>query len=459
VADRRTRSLRARVAVAAALGTVVLAVVVAAVVAAVLTRREVTALDRRLDLVADVVAARVTAGEDPQELLGSPVRLALLRTSVGGLVVTIRTDIDTTTTGLDAPRPPELPPTEGTTSVGGRNYRVHTVALPDGGSVSVGLPTAATDQAVTRVRRSTVSVTALAVLTAAGLGWLLAGPAVRPLRELRDRTAALGGRPGSSGRAALSSGAVGRTTETAELAAALAGLLDRVDTAQAESERTLAAARDFASAAEHELRTPLTAMRTDLEVLTAHPGLPEAERQEILTQLAARQDRIEAALTALAQLATGDLGTGGRQAPVELTDLVARAAAAAAKTAPVGTEVATALPDGEITVPGSAPGLQLALDNLLANAVRHSGARRIEVSVHAYGDRVHVLVDDDGVGVPSEERVAVFARFRRGAAARTAGSGLGLALVAQQAALHGGRAYLTDSPLGGTRAVLDLPAR
>jgi two-component system sensor histidine kinase PrrB len=59
--------------------------------------------------------------------------------------------------------------------------------------------------------------------------------------------------------------------------------------------------------------------------------------------------------------------------------------------------------------------------------------------------------------VPPDERAAVFDRFRRGRSAHGPGSGLGLALVAQQAALHGGGASLTDSPLGGTRAVLELP--
>jgi two-component system sensor histidine kinase PrrB len=78
-------------------------------------------------------------------------------------------------------------------------------------------------------------------------------------------------------------------------------------------------------------------------------------------------------------------------------------------------------------------------------------------SVLLAGDRVLVTVDDDGTGIHPQERAALFERFRRGRSARGPGSGLGLALVAQQAALHGGRAGLADNPLGGTRAVLDLP--
>ncbi|MGW8648292.1 sensor histidine kinase, partial [Nocardia salmonicida] len=73
--------------------------------------------------------------------------------------------------------------------------------------------------------------------------------------------------------------------------------------------------------------------------------------------------------------------------------------------------------------------------------------------------RIVIAVDDNGTGVAPEERAAVFARFARGTNAAKGGSGLGLALVAQQAQLHGGLTYFEDSPLGGARLVIDLPAR
>jgi two-component system sensor histidine kinase PrrB len=450
----RPWSLRSRVALAAALGAVVVAAVAGVVVAAVLTHREVATLDRRLDAVVAVAQTRLSTGADPAVLLGAG-RRGLLPATVNGLVVTVRSGTGTRTAGLAA-RPPELPAADGTVTAGRTDYRVRTAALAGGGTVTVGLPARATDRTVARVRKGTVLVTALAALGAAGLGWLLAGPATRPLRELRDRTAQLGGRPGPADRVALTAGSVARTAETAEVADALAGLLHRVELARGESERALVSARDFAAAAEHELRTPLTAMRTDLDVLTAHPDLPAAERAEVLAQLVARQQRVEDTLAALARLATGDLAEPDRS-PVELTDLVAQAVATAARSAPEGTAVEAVLPDTEVTVAGSAAGLRLALDNLLANATRHAGAHRIEAAVRADGNRVLIIVDDDGAGVPPDERAAVFDRFRRGRAAHGPGSGLGLALVAQQAALHGGTAALTDSPLGGTRAVLDIP--
>jgi two-component system sensor histidine kinase PrrB len=73
-------------------------------------------------------------------------------------------------------------------------------------------------------------------------------------------------------------------------------------------------------------------------------------------------------------------------------------------------------------------------------------------------DGVVIAVDDNGSGVPESERTTVFERFARGSTASRSGSGLGLALVAQQAEIHGGTAALEDSPLGGARLVLRLPA-
>jgi signal transduction histidine kinase len=71
---------------------------------------------------------------------------------------------------------------------------------------------------------------------------------------------------------------------------------------------------------------------------------------------------------------------------------------------------------------------------------------------------VDIIIDDNGTGIPADERTAMFERFTRGSKASRSGSGLGLALVAQQAELHGGTASLEDSPLGGTRLLLRLPA-
>lgn len=451
-------SLRARVAAAAALGAVVVATVLAGILVVLLAHREVAALDRRLTSLTDALAVRMPAGS-PGSL---PVVVAnraarpLLRGLADGLVVTVRDGGQIRSAGTGGAAP-DLPAISGDARVAGHGYRLRTVSLSGGATLTVGLPTTPTTRAVARVRRETVLVALAAAAGSAALGWLLAGPAVRPLRILRDRTAALSGRPAPAEREALTAGPVRTTAETAALADALGGLLDRVEAARAEGEHSLQAARDFAAAASHELRTPLTTLRTDLDVLLAHPDLPADERAAVLEELRGSQQRVEATLTALGQLAAGDLGDLGAAAPVDLADLVAQAVGAVRPA--VGCTVTSELPEGEVPVLGSEAGLRLAVDNLLTNAVRHSGGSRVVVTVGVdpAAGRAAVLVDDDGRGVPPEDRQRVFGRFARGGATTAPGSGLGLALVAQQAGLHGGRAWLTDSPLGGTRAVLDLP--
>jgi signal transduction histidine kinase len=101
---------------------------------------------------------------------------------------------------------------------------------------------------------------------------------------------------------------------------------------------------------------------------------------------------------------------------------------------------------------GDADGLRALLDNLVENAARHGGPR-IRVTV-----RDHQLdVEDDGPGIPPQERERVLARFGRGSSALGPGSGLGLAIATAQAQRHGGTLTLGASErLGGLRATVRL---
>jgi len=98
--------------------------------------------------------------------------------------------------------------------------------------------------------------------------------------------------------------------------------------------------------------------------------------------------------------------------------------------------------------------------NLLANAARHAETRVAVWLVERHG-RAVLTVDDDGAGVPQADRERVFDRFVRLDEARTrdsGGSGLGLAIVREIARVHGGTVTVGESPLGGARFVVDLPA-
>ena len=463
-------SVGARVSLACSAVAVAVVVVLAVLVTTVLSRREYAALDRRLAVVSQSLAAAV-AEDFPDGLgdsMGNPRARAVLWALAPGLIATVgqngRTIGTASAPGSAASAPSELPvsaPGQQTVEVEGTSYRLLTVELDGtpGLTLSVGLPAELAEAPVRAIRLWGIAIGSLAALLGAGLGWAVARVAVRPLRQLRDRTRAIDGHGPMPTRAELTAGAPGSAAETEQLADAIAGLLQRVQTARHATETALQNAQDFAAAADHELRTPLTTIQTDLDVLLAHPDLDAGQRREILAEITGAKSRMVDTLQALRSLADGDVATGGLGAyatAVDVGDLTRRVVSAARPGD--GVQLTVVVPDEETAMIGSPGGLRLAIENLLSNALRHGRAGRVEVCVLREGARIVERVDDDGSGLPLAERDRVFARFARGSQAIGAGSGLGLALVAQQAALHGGHARLSDNSWGGLRAELELPA-
>ena len=104
--------------------------------------------------------------------------------------------------------------------------------------------------------------------------------------------------------------------------------------------------------------------------------------------------------------------------------------------------------------------VEQAIGNLIANAIRHSGAKEIVVSLGTNGREAHVIVEDQGVGIPSGHAAQIFERFHRVDPARaveTGGAGLGLAIVRRIARLHGGDVTLTTAKPHGCRFDFSIP--
>jgi two-component system sensor histidine kinase PrrB len=409
----------------------------------VLLNNDAEQLDRRLDAI-------VQASVDPDHA-SDPGQTVLTtgRSRSTGQVVFQR--------GFQLPR---LDPGTATVLVNGVEYRVRTVPMEQQGGLLISVGIRAEGALLNRARIPLYTIVGVVtVLIAAGLGWLLAGPAVRPLRRLTEQTMRLG--QGSEQMTAVKG-----AREAEELSDAMTDMLSRLAAAQQVTTNSLQAAQDFAANAAHELRTPLTAMRADIDTLRIH-DLPAEEREEVVGDLARAQRRVEAIITALGQLASGQLAQDEDRELIDVTDMLDRVARENSRAG--GAEVVMHV--GDVGTVESFPGgLRLAVDNLVRNAIAHGEATRIVLTarrtpgtwdretLRRAADVLTIIVDDNGRGLPADEHETVMGRFARGSTAAPGGSGLGLALVAQQATLHGGTVELADSPLGGLRATLKLAA-
>ena len=427
----RSASLRTRVAIASAAAASAVVAVFTILTSVVLANNDAAQLDRRLDSIVD-------ASINPNEVQ-DPRRGVLTtgRSKSTGQVMFQR--------GLQLP---PLPPGSANVEVNGVEYRVRTVPVDQQGGVMMSVGIRADSILLNRARIPLyTAVGVVTVLIAAGLGWLLAGPAIRPLRRLTEHTKGLG-------EDAEEMPEVRGVREAEDLSEAMSAMLSRLAAAQRVTTNSLQAAQDFAANAAHELRTPLTAMRADLDTLRIH-DLPDDERAEVVQDLSRAQRRVEAIITALGQLASGQLAQVEDRELIDITDMLDRVARENMRTA-TGVEIEVEADDDLGPIWGWPGGLRLAVDNLVRNAVTHGQATRIVLVARRLVHTLTIIVDDNGRGLPEEEHQAVLGRFSRGSNAAPGGSGLGLALVAQQAALHGGGIELSNGPLGGLRATLTI---
>jgi PAS domain S-box-containing protein len=214
----------------------------------------------------------------------------------------------------------------------------------------------------------------------------------------------------------------------------------------------------FLQAVSHDLRTPLTTvLGIALTLERRAAGLPADDIADLLHRLsgnARKLDGLLADLLDLDRLARGTLSP--RRQLVDLGELTRSVLD------DVGVEgehaLVVAVPAVRIAV--DAPKVERIVENLVVNAARHTPAgTTIWVRVEPLRDGVLLAVEDEGPGVPAQLREQVFQPFRKGrnVADHAPGSGIGLALVAQFAGLHGGRAWVQDRPGGGASFRVFLP--
>jgi len=245
----------------------------------------------------------------------------------------------------------------------------------------------------------------------------------------------------------------------------LAAALVAVALLQLRRQEELARLRtDFVSGVSHELRTPLAQIRLFAELLRKRQ-LPTVEEQvrsaEIIDEEAQRLGYLVENVLSFSRAEHDAQQVAAR--PVELATEVRSAVEAFAPLARARRATLRAEVEPGLRVRADSLALRQVLFNLFDNAVKYGPpGSTVTAGGAASGDgTARLWVDDEGPGVPPAERERIFApyyRMQRDSETAVGGSGIGLAVVRELVALHGGRAWVEDAPSGGARVVVELPA-
>jgi signal transduction histidine kinase len=337
--------------------------------------------------------------------------------------------------------------------------------LPPGGGAAPTSPPAAIEQDLTMtvgaaisdevlnklMTWSLIALAVFAVLAYFVASWL----SKRSLRRVAEITAAT--RQISQDRLGERLDLPGPDDEIKELGDTIDHMLERIDAA-------FTAQKRFVSNASHELRTPLTTARLALEIPLAQGKVPPELEGPVHTALAAGE-RSEALIAALLTLARADASEGQVSALAEGADLAtitggvvaARAEQAAARDQQILADLPATAP-----VRGDATLLELAVSNLVDNAVRHGAPGAIDIVLVREGGTLALTVANGGPELTAADAERLAEPFNRGDKTRLRGAdgglGLGLSVVADVAKAHGGRLALAPRDGGGLTATLSLPA-
>ncbi|HUZ35859.1 MAG TPA: HAMP domain-containing sensor histidine kinase [Streptosporangiaceae bacterium] len=329
-------------------------------------------------------------------------------------------------------------PVQAAVTVGGARVGTAVLRFPGGG-----LP-AAEQRVRTGLEQAVALGAGLAAVLALVVSWLIARRITGPLVSL-TRTVALI----ESGQRGARAGLASAPGEIGELAVAFDRMADALGREDSLRQQLLA---DVA----HELRTPITILQAYCEQMAdgtepATPARLASLRDEVL-----RLGRLVADLETLA--AARAAGLAMVKAPVDLAGVAAGVAdllGPAFESA--GVELVPRLEP--VVVEGDATRLSQVVTNLLTNALKFSpSGGQVMLATGASGGLARLEVADGGPGIPEQELPHIFDRFWRGSAGRrAAGSGIGLAVVAELVRAHAGQVQVAAEPGHGTRFTVLLP--
>ncbi len=324
-------------------------------------------------------------------------------------------------------------------TVDGESYRMLTASLRDGGAVQIARKVSETDDVLDVLRTRLVIIALAGIALAALAAWLVMRRATRPIEQLTDTAEHI-----AETQDLTTPIPVKGDDEVGRLAASFNTMLVALDTSREQQQRLVVDAS-------HELRTPLTAVRTNIDFLGRAPTLGAEERAQLISETRLELDELTNLVSEMVELAT-DVRSEEAVEPVALAEVANEVATRFRRRTGIDINVEIGADAGVLD--GRRAMLDRAVANLVDNALKFSpSGAAVDVAVHG----TIVEVADRGPGIDAEDRDRVFDRFYRATGARTLpGSGLGLSIVSQIAALHGGSVTLEPREGGGTVARLTL---
>lgn len=281
-------------------------------------------------------------------------------------------------------------------------------------------------------------------------------PAQARLRALEDAARRFG-----DGDLSARAPAIGGD-EVSAVAAAFNRMAGDLAARQAQLVEADRARRQLLADVSHELMTPLTAIRGYAETLGlpqfAPPSTEGTRAVKVIQEEGERIERLVGDLLDLARFEAGGISLA--QESVDVDEVFERVSERHAKTArDKQVSIVIEPHDGDLRLVGDPMRIEQAMQNLAANALKHTPPNgTVRLAARRDGDRVRLTVSDDGIGIPAEHLPHVFDRFYKADRSRSqSGSGLGLSIVKAIVERHGGSLSVRSTPNVETAFEVSLP--
>jgi signal transduction histidine kinase len=317
--------------------------------------------------------------------------------------------------------------------------------------LQVARPLTERDRSLQVLANTLVAASAVTLLVAFGIGWVLSGITLQPIHRITQTARSIGDNRDFTRRVEYN----GPQDEVGQLATTFNAMLERLEDAYERVAHSLEMQRNFVADVSHELRTPLTTIHGNLGLLRRDPPVPKVEQEDILNDMVEESDRLIRLVNNLLVLARADVAKNLAKEKVAIRPIIEETCRQVQQM-DVKRKISMLVTDS-LQVMGDRDALKQVLLIALDNALKHSDGS-IEISAKALEGEVEIWVQDHGAGIAPEKLAHVFDRFYRGVEnPENQGFGLGLPIALSLVEGQGGSIRLESQPGEGSVLIIRFP--